>query len=297
MLVFSVIAFVLIALVMATILPALLRPKVSQPLNTQSERRDVFRGQFDDIAQDKAAGVLSDAQYIVAKAELERRMLDEIGTTSHTVKKTAKPDLIAACIIAVIIPIAAFWIYSGIGKPSVLFNPQILLASPNEPTQAQIEALLAEVKAKLAQNPNDAEGWRVLAKVNARLERFDEAIPAFEKANQLTPNDPQLLAEYAEVQAIASGYKLTGKPEALLNQALIINPKHEQALRLAGAAAFERKDYVQVLVLWGRLETLLPKDSPALPELNAAIQKVKAMAAEKPANNTQESVSGTADVE
>jgi len=293
MLAFSAVAFVLIAMVLLAILPALLRPKVSQQTNTQSERRDVFRGQFDDIAQDKAAGVLSDAQYVVAKAELERRMLDEIGLTKLTGKKLVKPDLIMACVIAVLIPIGAFLVYSMIGQPAVLFNPQILAAAPNEPTQAQIDALLAEVKVKLAENPNDAQGWRVLAKVNARLERFDEAIPAFEKANQLTPNDPQLLSDYAEAQAIANGYKLAGKPEALLQQALKINPNNEHALRLAGAAAFERKDYSQVVVLWEHLKTLLPQDSPVMPELVAAIQKAKTMAAEKPTANTQVSVTGT----
>lgn len=293
MLVFSAVAFVLIATVLAMILPALLRPKVSQQVNTQSERRDVFRGQFEDIAQDKTTGVLSDAQYLVAKAELERRMLDEIGTVNPVEKKATKPDLIVACIIAVLIPLGAFWVYSTIGQPAVLFNPQILAAAPSQPTPAQIDALLAEVKAKLAKNPNDAEGWRVLAKVNARLERFDEAIPAFEKANQLTPNDPQLLADYAEVQAIANGYQLVGKPESLLQQALKINPNHEHSLRLAGAAAFERKDYAQVVVLWEHLLTVLPKDSAVLPELTAAIQKAKAMAAEKPASSAPVSVTGT----
>ena len=207
------------------------KSQVNKRIHSQKDAM-FFRGQFDDIAQDKAAGVLSDAQYLIAKAELERRMLDEIGTVNPISKKASKPDLIVACIVAVLIPLGAFWIYSTIGQPAVLFNPQILAAAPNEPTQAQIDALLAEVKAKLAANPNDAEGWRVLAKVNARLERFDEAMPAFEKANELTPNDPQLLADYAEAQAIANGYKLVGKPESLLLQALKIKPKPRALLKV-----------------------------------------------------------------
>ncbi len=293
---FSVAAFALLAMVMAVVLPTLLRPQAQQNTSTQAERRAVFRGQFDDLEQDKNTGLLSEVQYQTAKTELERRMLDEIGHTVDAVQRGVRPDMKMACLLAVLVPLMAFGIYSQVGSPQVLHHPNLLLAEQEAPSQAQVEALLAAIKAKLADNPSDAEGWALLGRANARLGRLDEAIAAFEQASKLTPNDPDLLADYADVMAIANGYQLAGKPEALLAKALKINPNHEKSLKLAGAAAFERKDYAQVAELWGRLKAILPQDSAILPELEAAIKKAQQLAAE-PSNTPQTkaavSVAGT----
>ncbi|HOY71085.1 MAG TPA: tetratricopeptide repeat protein, partial [Methylotenera sp.] len=193
------------------------------------------------------------------------------------------PDKRLAYVLALLIPLAALGVYHKIGMPAVILNPEIISAGETPAmAQAQIDALLGKIKAKLAQNPNDVEGWLLLARSNASLGNFEEALPAFEKASVLAPNDADLFADYADVLAIANGYKLAGKPEALLERALEINPKHEKSLKLAGAAAYERQDYAKVALFWGRLKEILPKDSPILPELSAALEKAQAMANEKP---------------
>ena len=283
MLVFSVAVLGLIVLVMVMILPALQRPQTQLKSDKNAERRAIFKVQFEEIAQDKAIGALNEAQYAIAKTELERRMLGEIGSQGAQTIITA-PDRRLAYVLALLIPLGALGIYHKIGKPTAIFNPAILsIGEDSVAAQAQIDALLAQIKAKLAQNPNDAEGWLLLARSNASLGNFDEALPAFDKASTLAPNDADLLADYADVLAIANGYKLAGKPEALLERALEINPKHEKSLKLAGAAAYERQDYAKVANYWGRLKEVLPKDSPILPELTTALEKAQAMSSEKPA--------------
>lgn len=283
MLGFSVAVIGLIVLVMAMLLPALQRSQTHLKSDQHAERRAIFKAQFDEIAQDKVSGTLNDGQYQIAKTELERRMLNEIGTDLAAQRIVSAPDKRLAYVLALLIPLAALGVYHKIGKPAVILNPEIISAGETPAmAQGQIDALLAQIKAKLAQNPNDVEGWLLLARSNASLGNFEEALPAFEKASALAPNDADLLADYADVLAIANGYKLSGKPEALLERALEINPKHEKSLKLAGAAAFERQDYAKVALFWGRLKELLPKDSPILPELNAALEKAQAMANEKP---------------
>lgn len=283
MLVFSVAVLGLIVLVMVMILPALQRPQTQLKSDKNAERRAIFKVQFEEIAQDKAIGALNEAQYAIAKTELERRMLGEIGSQGAQTIITA-PDRRLAYVLALLIPLGALGIYHKIGKPTAIFNPAILsIGEDSVAAQAQIDALLAQIKAKLAQNPNDTEGWLLLARSNASLGNFDEALPAFDKASTLAPNDADLLADYADVLAIANGYKLAGKPEALLERALEINPRHEKSLKLAGAAAFERQDYAKVANYWGRLKVVLPKDSPILPELTTALEKAQAMSSEKPA--------------
>ncbi|MDD4927343.1 MAG: c-type cytochrome biogenesis protein CcmI, partial [Methylotenera sp.] len=89
MLVFWIIAFLLLLAVLALILPALVRPKVNENVDVNTEKRTIFNQQFAELAQDKANGVLDAEQYEVAKGELERRILEEIGDVQHASVVTA----------------------------------------------------------------------------------------------------------------------------------------------------------------------------------------------------------------
>jgi cytochrome c-type biogenesis protein CcmH len=107
-------------------------------------------------------------------------------------------------------------------------------------------------------------------------------VPAYEKALKVTPDDPQLLADYADSLAVVNGNNLAGKPEALANEALKIDAHHPKALMLAASAAFDRKDYLQAIKFWERLQKDLPVDSDIFPEINAALNDAYTLSAKQP---------------
>ncbi len=78
MLLFWIIIFAMVAGTLAMILPPLLKPSEALAKNKLEEKRAIYQQLFDEIRQDKASGMLDDAQYEAAKIELERRMLDEL---------------------------------------------------------------------------------------------------------------------------------------------------------------------------------------------------------------------------
>ena len=271
MVIFWVIAGVLIVGALALILPALLWPNNTVKTDANAEKREIFRQQFDEIEQDKSNGILDIAQYEIAKNEMQRRMLDEIGQASLTKINTSKPDRRLALILLILLPLAASLIYLRIGNPAAI-NPQ------NKVEQialdGDMQSLLKVLKTKLEKNPGDGTGWVLLAKSYVGIKLYADALIAYEHAVKLIPNDPQLLADYADALAVVNGYNLKGKPQELLDQALKINPHHLKSLTLAGTAAFDRKDYKQAILLWERLEKDLPADSKMLPEVKAALKEV-----------------------
>jgi cytochrome c-type biogenesis protein CcmH len=90
--------------------------------------------------------------------------------------------------------------------------------------------------------------------------RNAEAVQVFEKAVALIPNDAQLLADYADILGVVHGRKLEGKPEALIQQALKIDPRNVKALMLSGTVAFNRKDFARAVKDWELARTNLPAD-------------------------------------
>lgn len=293
MVIFWAIAIVLLLGVFAFILPALLRPNGSVKTDASAEKREIFRQQFEEIEQDKINGVLDATQYEIAKSEMERRLLDEVGLTSVANIQVSKPDRRLAVILLVLLPLAAVLIYLKIGNPASIMipatTPDAAMAQAKVEQSAMagdIEPLLNVLKSKLEKNPGDGTGWALLARSYVEIRRHAEAVTAYEKAVKSIPDDPQLLADYADALAVVNGHNLAGKPEELVNLALKIDPHHIKSLMLAATAAFDRKDYKQAINFWERLQTDLPADSEILPEVKAALNEAYALSGNKPPLST-----------
>ena len=289
MLLFWVIVIAMIVVTLALILPALLKPSKTVSTNANAEKRAIFRQQFDEIAQDNTNGILDAAQYALAKTELERRMLDEIGT-NHVLTANNKPDRTLALILLILLPLAALFIYHKIGNPAAIDMPHAAESILTESAKAgDVEPLLAAMNAKLVQNPADGKGWALLARTYVELGRSSDAVPAYEKAVKIIPNDAQLLADYADALAVSNGYNLDGKPTELVNQALKLDPHHIKSLLLAAAAATNRKDYKAAITHWQNLQKELPADSEIAPKVKASLDEVYRLAGIKAPEASNES--------
>lgn len=295
MLLFWIVIFLLIGAVLFQILPVLTRPSAVIKTDANAEKRAIFHQQFDEIEQDKINGVLDESQYEIAKSELQRRMLDEIGTTQvepvTAIQNT--PDRRLALILLVLIPILAILIYYKIGSPASVTIP---VATPNtfsadagkQPIPdhsnmvSDLEPLLESLKGKLEKDPGDGSGWALLARSYVELKRHSDAVPAYEKAAKAFPDDAQLLADYADALAVVNGHDLTGKPEELTKQALKLDPHNVKALLLAATIAYNKKDFKEAITLWERLQQDLPADSDVLPDVKAALAEAYAVSGIKP---------------
>lgn len=295
MLLFWITAVVLLLIVLGLILPSLMRPDVIKSTDANTEKREIFRQQFAELEQDKINGALDANQYDVAKSELQRRLLDEVGDV-EAVAAVSKPDQRLALTLLLILPLLAVLLYYKLGSPSSIaisaVSPQISVSQPAADHSAamagDLEPLLDSLKSKLEKNPSDGAGWALLARSYVELRQHDKSIPAYENAVKVISDDPQLLADYADALAVVNGHQLSGKPEELVNQALKLDPHHVKALMLAATAAFNRKDYKQAIGYWERLQQDLPADSEMLPEVKASLSEARALSGEK-ASPTQAS--------
>lgn len=282
MLIFWGIAAVLVIATLALLLPPLLRPARGKLTDTRAEKLAIYRQQFAELELDKLGGVLDAQQYGQARSELEHRLLEETGDAVVTTA-SAKPyaaDRRLAIILLLLLPIAAVLIYLKIGNPLVITHPSAPPAEASK-TAADIEPILKSLHEKLEKDPGDGAGWSLLARAYAKLHRYAEAVPAFENALKAIPDDPQLLTDYAITLALANDRKLAGKPEALVKQALKIDPHQVKALMLAASAAFERKDYKAAIGFWERLQGELPTGSEAASSVAAALDEARALSNQK----------------
>ena len=184
--------------------------------------------------------------------------------------------------------------YLLVGAPLAL-DPSVRTAASNsgaEITFEQIESMTQKLADRLKQQPDDVKGWTMLGRSYAVMGRHADAVPAFKQALALTPDDPNLLADYADALAVVNGRKLDGEPSKLIARALEIDPNNLKALSLAGTAAFLRKDFAGALRHWEKLAQVAP-DSDFARQIQGGIDEARRLAG-APAAGTQPQAPGTA---
>ncbi|HUX25695.1 MAG TPA: c-type cytochrome biogenesis protein CcmI [Burkholderiales bacterium] len=237
----------------------------------------VYRDQLAELGEDRRAGRLGDEQYAQARGELENRLLEEVPDAGAAVPAPVQPRHRAAAVAAVIaVPLLAVFLYLALGNPAALGPQQS--DGAHGLGQQQMDAMVARLVARLEKNPQDAEGWVLLARAQAVLGRFDEASAAYAKSVALFPDDAQLLADYADALAMARGRRLEGEPEMLVERALRADPNNAKALALAGTIAFDKKDFGLAVKDWERLRDLIPPGSEFAKSIQRSIDEAKSLA-------------------
>src|SRR5215471_3139069 len=289
MLTFWIIAALLILLALWFILPALLqKPGTDEEVERREANILVYKDQHRELDADLSNGLIGKEQYGLEKAELERRLLEDVKAKSE-ITPAGKNRINAFTYgVAAFIPIGAVALYFVTGNPKAVTSagipPALPQSAPNQPgmmSDQQIAANIQKLADRLKQNPNDVQGWTMLARSYMMQERFSDAASAYEKLTALNANDADAWADYAEALALANDQNLAGKPTEAINRALKIDPKHPKALDLAGSAAFQAQDYQKAIDYWQQLLKSLPAGSEEMRTITEQISKAKELAAGK----------------
>ena len=270
MMLFAALATVLAGLLVAWLLwPQRARGEVS----AREANIAIYRDQQRELDADLAAGKITADDQQRARRELERRLLDDVAAAESAAapRRRALP-----WVAGVAIPVAALAVYLVVGSPRMIDRE-----AEHQITVQQLEGMVARLAAKLRDNPDDLDGWKLLGRSYTALGRFPEAADAYARAATKAPRDAQLLADFADALAMARGRTMLGEPEKLVLRALEIDPANLKALALAGTAAFERKDFAGAARTWQRMLPLVPEGGEDARAIQGNIDEALAMKGSK----------------
>ncbi|MCE3002905.1 MAG: c-type cytochrome biogenesis protein CcmI, partial [Xanthomonadaceae bacterium] len=201
-----------------------------------------------------AEGVLDEAEF----GHKRKALLAE----QSAAPAASRPALLPVLAMALLLPLGSVLVYLTIGTPQALDPALSAVAASGEAPHAggdgtpQMEQAIAGLEKRLEAEPDNVDGWMLLGRAYKTLQRFEPARDALKRAFDLKPNDPDVMVEYAEAIALADPERdIAGEPQALLEQAVSDNPKHERALWLLGIGAAQVGDYTGAIARW---EALLP---------------------------------------
>jgi cytochrome c-type biogenesis protein CcmH len=250
---------------------------------------EAFRVQAKEIESEHASGLVSDAERERVLGELSQRLAIELEQTEEPQHPRAssgkiaskRPWILAFSLSVFVVGVATVG-YAALGGHDARRVAAMVGAStsanadPNAPlSDQQVLALVENLAKKMEANPNDPKGWILLARSQNALGQWQAAANAYERAVALMPGDAQLLADYADVQAMVQDGNFAGKPMALTQQALKIDPKNMKALALAGTAEMRAGNKSASLAYWERLLAVIPKDSEDAAQVSSIISEIK----------------------
>ena len=188
-----------------------------------------------------------------------------------------KPRLIvlgAAAIVVIVVAAYAFTGSAGRAGPAAVVDE----TSANGQAAAQAARMtdvLDRLELRLRGQPDDPAGWALLARAYAALGKPMQALPAFQKALALAPDDAGLMADCVDAMAARDFGKFNSEAQRMVARALSIEPDNPKALALSGSIAFDKLDYGGAVRLWSRVEKMLPADSKMLVQVRASLAQAR----------------------
>jgi cytochrome c-type biogenesis protein CcmH len=176
----------------------------------------------------------------------------------------------AALAIALALGLPTFAMYLLAGAPQAA-SPEMRAREP-----ANLDELVADLRARLKTDPKALDGWRLLGRAELARGQPEAAREAFERALALAPDDAQARVDLADALAQSQGAVLEGRPIELIREALKIDARNPKALALAGAYEVSRRDYPAAIALWTQLLSVLPADSEQARQVQGFLEDLRA---------------------
>lgn len=183
-----------------------------------------------------------------------------------------------ALAIAFVLPLGTMGLYLLVGTPLALNG-----VSQAPPTMS-IDQAVAGLRAHLKQQPDDLQGWMLMAQTMAAMSRPSDAREAYDHALKLDPNNTTAMVGWAEVDAQARpDHLIEGRARDLLEHAVVLEPTSQRGLWLLGVSQFQHDQYTEAAATWRRVLPMLEPGSDVAKAVTDQIALADARSGAKPA--------------
>ena len=263
---FTLLAAVLVALTLALLLrPLLSRRSAAGSATARDAKRSVHRERRHETQARHAAGHPSPEESRPARDEVADPLLADTALPAENPPRPWRSVLG----VALGVPVLGIALYLHLGEW------RWLLEEGRAPDAGRASAHLEALEEAVRMNPRDAQGWTRLGRAAVALERYHHGLLAFTEAHRLQGDDPDLLADYAEAEALLTGYRFQGEVVRRLERALELDPRHAKALWLAGFAALQNARPELAIARWETLAALLGADLERARVVEALIARTR----------------------
>jgi len=280
---FWIINAVLVLIALAFVLPTLLRKRNNYSDASREQNIHIANEQLEDLETRFERGELESEDYQATRDELEQSLFDDINDSpDFSNNGAAKSSPLSALLIALLIPAITIPVYLEVGSLAFteVMDSKLAAKKANDalvPRKADgtpdIDTMIASLQKKMEADPENLKGWYMLGRSYMVMDRYSDALKAFERALKLKPESVDIMLSVADSLSMSKQGDLLGRPAELVSKALEKEPNNVTALWLSGMAARQGGKFLDAIKHWQKVLPLAKPEQVA--NINSLIDEAR----------------------
>lgn len=177
-----------------------------------------------------------------------------------------------ALALVFLLPASALMFYPYVGTPAALDQVAVATQSTHSNESAEMDAMVASLRARLTASPEHLDGWMLLSKTLKTMQRYPQALEALETAHRIAPENPYVAVELVEARIFSSGRgQIDSEMVAVLEAAVARDPGQQKGLWLLGVASSQAGNDAKAIEYW---QTLLQQMEPGRTAAGSVQQQI-----------------------
>ncbi len=263
------IMLLLTAVAIISMLPALLNRLRIEQHGRELSNTDIALHRMDEI-QD-----MDQEERNEAEDEIKNNLLQDTKSTETPANKII-PFRHSLWIPVFLIGISV-GTYFQIGNPSLMFGLSHHARTDTANLPENIEQMILQLEERIEQSPNNIETLEVAGQVYSTLGNSVKAEAVYAKLNDLSPGNPDYLTRLANAVILNNNDTYTREAESYIEQALAIDPLHQDAIWISALGASSRGEIENSLEQLELLLTLVEDEEEVRQSLLTMIRQQQAL--------------------
>ncbi|MCE9688164.1 c-type cytochrome biogenesis protein CcmI [Shewanella sp. AS16] len=212
----------------------------------------LFNERLAILEQELQQGLLDQTEFDALKRELEISLLQDVQQSGdESLVNKLKPKGIAWPVaMSILLLVISGYLYHRLGA----FEALAIVQQPNPHGMLDEAQLMAQrvqmMEAQVRAEPDNSQAWFTLGHAYISVNRFDDAVKAFDTVMNLVGTHAELLGPKATALYYKAGQQMTPEIQGLIEQALALDPQDPSTLLLVGMNAFFDGNYDQAVNAW-----------------------------------------------
>lgn len=249
---FWIIAILLGVLAAVFVLLPLYTGRARQDDEGEIEPRDrtginvgLYEERLAELREALEAGEIDQDAFDDLHAELQKNLLQDTGDNVDSSNPLQPGAGRLPLVLAALVPVFAIFAYSELGLSwgsigDLELARELGTTSANPHDVSGIEQSVAKLAQRLRSQPDNDQGWFLLAQSYMNLELYQKAAEAYGHIAERYPQDPDISAYQAEALFMASGRLITPEVEALVAKTQELDPSNISMFEIRAMDAFTR---------------------------------------------------------
>lgn len=213
-----------------------------------AENVAIYRQRLAALEAALAEGEIDRERFAGDRLELDRRLLEDAGSTGRRPLRRVQAGRWLLPVVAVMVIVGALVFYDQTGDRRDLALYRVIQSLTHAPPETRLAGLEAEARRQV-DNP---KAWAELFPLYRDSGRYDKAIGTLERLIELQGRQPSLLAQLAQMTFLAAHRTLTDEVQTLVDETLKLDPRQPTVLGMLGVDAFDHARYQQAIDYWRR---------------------------------------------